>query len=179
MDGHAAGMDTARAWHCWLGRAAWAAVLLAVGPAGAAPGEGLSCAHFSPDPDDRSGPAIHFSADLSDDPQRAPTDSPGVGHADFVLERETLTLSWRVTFRDLTSPPVALQMHGPVPAEGEAPPLFELAPAGFASPVEGERTLSLGEVAYLVQHLLYVNLTTTRYPVGEIRGPVRKLRPKC
>ena len=88
-------------------------------------------------------------------------------------------MSWRVTFQDLTSQPVALQMHGPVPAEGEAPALFDLAAAGFRSPVEGERTLSLGEVAYLVQHLLYVNLSTTGYPVGEIRGPVRKLRPEC
>ncbi|NIL96428.1 MAG: CHRD domain-containing protein [Planctomycetales bacterium] len=155
------------------------AVLFAAGSAGAAPGEDLSCGYFSADPDDRSGPPIHFSADLSDDPQRAPTDSPGVGHADFVLQRDTLTLSWRVTFRDLTSQPLALQMHGPVPAEGEAPALFDLAAAGFRSPVEGERTLSLGEVAYLVQNLLYVNLSTTGYPVGEIRGPVRKLRPKC
>jgi hypothetical protein len=168
-----------RARYFWSEGVAFVAVLLAAGAAGATPGEDLSCGYFSADPDDRSGPPIQFSADLADDPQRAPTNSPGVGHAHFVLQRDTLTLSWRVTFQGLTGQPVALQMHGPVPAEGEAPPLFELAPADFRSPVEGERTLSLGEVAYLVQNLLYVNLSTTRYPVGEIRGPVRKLRPQC
>ncbi len=45
--------------------------------------------------------------------------------------------------------------------------------------MSGEKVLTLGEVAYLVQHLFYVNLTTTTYPTGEIRGLVRKLRPEC
>ena len=148
-------------------------------PLGAAPGNGLSCAHFSSDPDDRSGPPIHFRATLSADGQRAPTASTGVGRADFVLERDTLKLSWSVSFDNLTSPPVALRIHGPVPAEGEAPALFDVAPEGFRSPVKGERTLSVGEVTYLVHNSLYINLLTTKYPDGEIRGRVRKLRPKC
>ena len=172
-------MDQATA--LWLGArsALVALVLLLPGAAAAEPGEDLSCAHFSPDPNDRSGPPIRFSADLSAAPQRAPTVSDGIGHADFVLERDSLRLSWTVTFQGLTSEPSGLHMHGPVPAEGEAPAIFALAPESFRSPVEGERILSLGEVAYLVQNLLYVNLSTTKYPVGEIRGPVRKLRPKC
>ncbi len=160
-------------------RAALAVVLLFSGQAGAEPGEDLSCAFFSPDPDDRSGPPIRFHADLSAHGQRAPTDSPGVGRADFVLERDTFKFSWRVSFEALTSEPLALQIHGPVPAEGEAPALFDMVPQRFSSPVEGERILSLGEVAYLVQNLLYVNLRTTKYPEGEIRGLVKKLRPKC
>ena len=159
--------------------ALWAFVLLVAGPLGAAPEDDLSCAYFSPDPNDRAGPPIRFFADLSDHGQRAPTNSSGVGRADFVLERDTLRLTWQVTFADLTSRPIALQLHGPVPAEGEAPPIFALAPEQFTSPVEGERTLSLGEVAYLVQNLLYVNLLTTRYPMGELRGLVRKVRPAC
>ena len=122
---------------------------------------------------------MRFSASLSDHGQRAQTDSHGVGHAEFVLERDTLKFSWKISFENLTSRPVALHIHGPVPAEGEAPALFDLASEPFSSPVEGERTLSLGEVAYLVQNLLYVNLHTERYPLGEIRGLVRKLRPSC
>jgi len=154
------------------------ALLLAV-PLGAAPGDDLSCAHFSSDPDDRSGPPIRFFATLSADGQRAPTVSAGVGEAHFVLERDTLKFSWKVSFDDLTSSPVALRIHGPVPAEGDAPALFDVAPEGFRSPVEGERTLSVGEVTYLVRNSLYINLLTTKYPDGEIRGRVRKLRPEC
>ncbi len=141
--------------------------------------DGLSCGYFSTDPNDRSGPPIHFYADLSDDAEHLPTDSPGVGRADFVLERDTLKLSWTVRFKDLTSQTTGLHIHGPVPAEGLAPPIFDLAPERFTSPVEGEKILSQGEVAYFVQHLVYVNLHTTRYPEGELRGPVRKIPPKC
>ena len=170
-----------RATAPWVGaRRALAALALTIPAAVAAEvGQDLSCAHFSPDPNDRSGPPIRFSADLSAAPQRAPTVSDGRGHADFVLERDTLKLSWTVTFRDLTSEPSGLHIHGPVPAEGEAPAIFALAAESFRSPVAGEKILSMGEVAYLVQNLLYINLSTTKYPVGEIRGPVRKLRPKC
>jgi hypothetical protein len=154
------------------------ALLLAV-PLRAAPGDDLSCAHFSSDPDDRSGPPIRFFATLSADGQRAPTVSAGVGQAHFVLDRDTLKFSWRVSFDDLTSPPVALRIHGPLPAEGEAPALFDIAPEGFRSPVEGERILSVGEVTYLVSNSLYINVLTKKYPDGEIRGRVRKLRPEC
>ena len=172
-------MDQARAR--WVGaRSALAALVLIIpGAAAAEVGQDLSCAHFSSDPNDRSGPPIRFSADLSAAPQRAPTVSGGTGHAEFVLERDTLRLSWTVTFEGLTSAPSGLHLHGPIPAEGEAPAIFALAPSSFSSPVAGERTVSLGEVAYLVQNLMYVNLSTTKYPVGEIRGPLRKLRPEC
>ncbi len=138
-----------------------------------------SCYQFSPDPNDQSGPPIHFVADLSDAPQREPTYSPGWGRAEFVLERESLTLSWTVTFKDLTSEPIGLHMHGPVPAEGTAPAIFDLTSENFDSPVKGQKVLSQGELASLVQNLLYVNLHTTEYPKGELRGPVQKLRPKC
>ena len=141
--------------------------------------EDLSCAFFSADPNDRSGPPIHFRAELWDGPQRAPTSSDGAGVAEFTLERDTLRLSWTVTFSGLTSPPTALHVHGPVPAEGSAPPVFPLASEHFTSPVTGERLLSAGEVSLFVQNLVYVNLHSERYPEGELRGPVRKQRPDC
>jgi hypothetical protein len=172
-------MSKGKEWRLFASYALIAVALMVAGQTSAAPGDDLACAFFSPDPDDRSGQPIRFSADLSDHGQRAPTDSPGVGHADFVLERDSLKLSWKISFQNLTSQPVALRIHGPVPAEGEAPALFDAAPVVFVSPVQGERTLSLGEVAYLVQNLLYVNLLTTKYPQGEIRGLVRKRRPTC
>ena len=101
------------------------------------------------------------------------------GEADFVLERDTLKFSWRVRFDQLTSQPVAVRIHGPVPAEGEAPALFDVAPQSVEPPLEGDRILSLAEVTYLVRNSLYINVITTRYPDGEIRGRVRKLRPEC
>lgn len=138
-----------------------------------------SCGYFTTDPDDRAGPPIHFYADMWDGPQRAPTESPGVGRVDFVLERDTLKLSWTATFKDLTSEPIGMHVHGPVPAEGDAPAIFDLATDPIRSPLKGEKILSLGEVAFFVQHLVFVNLHTTKYPAGELRGSIRKLPPKC
>jgi len=141
--------------------------------------EDLTCAYFSSDPDDRSGPAIYFDATLWDGPQRAPTESDGTGRAEFKLERDTLRLTWTVTFDALTSAPTGLHVHGPVPAEGLAPVLFPLTDGVIESPVRGERTLSTGEVSILVQNWAYVNLHTSRYPEGEIRGGIKKNRPDC
>ena len=158
---------------------ALAACLAPIFPASAQVPEDLSCAHFSPDPMDRSGPPIHFQASLWDGPQRAPTDSDATGTANFTLERDSLRLSWTVTFESLTSEPVGLHVHGPVPAEGLAPVIFPLVEGDITSPVSGERTLTTGEVSILVQNWAYVNLHTRRYPEGEIRGGIKKLRPTC
>ena len=175
-------MTRGQALFHWSGCALAAILLVAGGVLRAQPSDGdddVSCLYFSSDPNDRNGPPIHFYAEMLDAPQRLPTYSPGVGRADFVLERESLRLTWTVTFRDLTTEPVGLHLHGPVPAEGTAPVMFDLASDTFRSPVEGEKILTEGEVAYLVQHLVYINLHTTQYPEGELRGPVRRIRPQC
>ena len=169
-------------WYQLSGGALAVLLLLGAGMVNAQPSGAdvdTSCLYFSPDPADRNGPPIHFGADMSDAPQRLPTYSPGVGRAEFVLERDTLKLSWTVTFKDLTTEPVGLHLHGPVPAEGTAPVMFDLASDTIRSPVAGEKILTEGEVAYLVQSLAYINLHTTQYPQGELRGPVRRIRPDC
>lgn len=149
-----------------------------VAPAGIAQSD-VSCGYSSKAPDDRAGPPIEFFADLSDDAQSKPTESSGTGRADFVLERDTLKLSWRISYQDLTSQPTGLHIHGPKAPAVDAPILFDITPDPFSSPVQGEKTLSLGEATNLIQHLLYVNLQTSKYPEGELRGPVRKVRPNC
>ena len=48
---------------------------------------------------------ILFTATLTDDEQSVPTVSPGVGFAEVRLERATMKITWKVTYKDLTSPP--------------------------------------------------------------------------
>ena len=143
------------------------------------PGVDVSCAYFSADPQDTNGPPIEFYAELSADAQAAPTESLGTARADFVLERDTLRFSWRLSYGDLTSEPVGAHVHAPVAPGAEAAVLFDMAPNGFGTHIEGERILTRGEVAYAVQNLMYVNLHTAKYPAGELRGPVKKARPQC
>ena len=140
----------------------------------------MSCAWFSPNSEDHAGPPIRFFADLSAEEESAVTESPGLGRVDFVLDRKTLRLSWKVSFRKLTTAPTGLNVHGPQTPGGEAGILFELAPPrGLRDGVSGEKILDDGLLGYLVQDRLYVNLQTRRYPAGELRGPVRKARPEC
>ncbi len=139
----------------------------------------FECGYYSPDENDTSGPPISFYADLSADEQSAVTESPGIGRAEFVLERSTLNLTWKVTFQDTTSPATGVHIHGPQTPGGEAGIVVDLAPDGMTEIVEGSTVLSEGNMIYLVQDRLYVNLHTTRYPAGELRGHIKKQRPEC
>ncbi len=142
-------------------------------------GVGNACGFFSPNPDDTSGPTVVFFADLSADEESAVTESPGSGRVDFQLDRATLKLSWTLTFKNLTSPPTGVHIHGPQTPGGEAGILIDLAPGGVKSGVVGSSVLNDGLLAYLVQDRMYVNLHTTKYPLGELRSPIKKARPKC
>ncbi|MBL8645418.1 MAG: CHRD domain-containing protein [Rhodospirillaceae bacterium] len=121
---------------------------------------------------------IFFGAALSADEQSAPTESPGSGIAEFRLERDTLRLSWKVTFKDLTSPPIEAGLYGPENVGGNAGLLVDLAPKGLKSPLEGSVILSDGDFQYLITTRVYVNIMTTTYKDGELRGQVRRLRAK-
>ncbi len=139
----------------------------------------FECGYYSPDENDTSGPPISFYADMSADEQSAVTESPGLGRADLVLERSTLELSWKITYSDATSPATEVHIHGPQTPGGEAGIIIDLAPEGMTNPVEGAAILTEGTMIYLVQDRLYINLHTTKYPAGELRGHIRKARPKC
>ncbi len=124
------------------------------------------------------GPPIKFLALLSADEQSAPTESPGSGQAEFVLDRPTQRLAWTVTYGNLTSNAVAAHVHGPQTPGGNAGVLFDLAPDGIGSPLTGSRVINDGELEYLLTGRMYVNIHTTRYPPGELRGQVMRQRPE-
>lgn len=128
---------------------------------------------------DEDGPPIHFKAEISAEDQSAYTESDGLGVARFVLERSTLEFSWVVEFSGLTSTAVALAVHGPDTVGGNAGVLFDLAPEGnISSPVQGSVILTQGQLQYLLTGKMYVNLRTRNYPLGELRGQVRRQRPE-
>lgn len=137
---------------------------------------GLSSA--APDYAGTEGPPIKFRAALSADEQSAPTESPGAGVAEFVLDRPTQRLEWTISYNNLTSDAVAAHIHGPQTPGGNAGVLFNLAPNGMASPLANSVVLNDGELEYLLTGRLYVNIHTTRYPAGELRGQIMRLRPE-
>ncbi len=120
---------------------------------------------------------IIFTAALSDEDQSIPTESPGKGFAEVRLERATLKLTWKVTFQDLTSPPTIAGLYGPENVGGNAGQIVDLAPKGnIKSPIEGSTILSDGSFQYLITGRVYVNIHTTKYKDGELRGQLRRQR---
>jgi hypothetical protein len=147
-----------------------ALLLLAVTSAAPAP--------KAPDYTGTDGPPIRFRALLSADEQSAPTTSPGIGCALLVLDRPTLSLSWTLTYAKLTSTATAAHVHGPQTPGGNAGVLFDLAPDGMRSPLKGSVILNEGHLAYLLTGRAYVNLHSSQYPAGELRGHIVRLRPE-
>ena len=119
---------------------------------------------------------IHFSTDLSSAEETAYTESPATGHADFILERDTLRLSWVVTFQGLTTPMTGAQIHGPQTSGNDAGALFDLGPKGAPSPLKGAIVLTDGQLDYLLSGRMYVNIHTTKFKDGEIRGQLKRVR---
>jgi len=129
-----------------------------------------------PDPS-LTGPPIKWTTDLNADEMSWTVDTPGVGRADFSLERETMTLSWKVTYDKLTSPATKVAIHGPQTPGGEAGVLIDLGGKGLASPVTGETVINDGQLRYLVTDRFYIQIATRKNEKGEIRGQLRRLRP--
>ncbi|HEY6645029.1 CHRD domain-containing protein [Povalibacter sp.] len=127
---------------------------------------------------DDLGPPIRFVAEMSADEQSAYTESPGIGRAEFVLERATLRLTWTVTFSKLTSAPIGIAIHGPQAPGGNAGVLVEMSPNGVQNPLKGSAVLTDGQLEYLLTGRMYVNLRTQKYQAGELRGQIMRQPPK-
>jgi hypothetical protein len=137
---------------------------------------GMAAAIFAPARAEDGAP-LSFYADLSADEQSAVTESPGKGHIEFILQRATLRLSWKLTYAELTSAPTGVHVHGPQTPGGNAGVVIDLAPNGVKSPLEGSVVLTEGLLQYLLTGRMYVNLHTVRYKEGELRGQIMRRRP--
>lgn len=122
---------------------------------------------------------ISFCANLSPDEESAPTYSDAVGLALFTLQRADLKFSWDITFKNLTTAPVAANMHGPQRPGANAGVVFALVKKGdpIKSPIKGALILDDGQLEYLLTERLYVNITTQKYAEGELRGQLERLLP--
>ena len=123
------------------------------------------------------GPPIEFHAILSADEQSAPTESPAEGCARFTLDRPTLKLEWTLSYTELTTTPTGAHVHGPQTPGGNAGVLFDLAPEGLSSPIKSSIVLTEAQLAYILTGRAYVNIHSVRYPLGELRGQIMRLRP--
>ncbi|MEQ8736070.1 MAG: CHRD domain-containing protein [Rhodospirillaceae bacterium] len=132
----------------------------------------LAAAFFAGLPAHAQMTSREFHTDLSAWNQTRLTESDAVGTADLELDLTTLTLTWNVSFTGLVSRPIAASLHGPAQPGANGLPFVDLAPNGIVSPLKGSAVVTEAEVQYLLAGWTYVNITTERWPYGEIRGQV-------
>lgn len=117
---------------------------------------------------------VLWEAVLSGSAERPnPVNTPGTGHGNFWLVGNELTYS--VSYSGLSSTAVASHLHGPADYEAAAGVLQHLeaeGPLGVAGTFQGMLTLTLSQLAAVVDELTYVNVHTATNPGGEVRGQV-------
>lgn len=111
-----------------------------------------------------------FHANLSAENQTRLTVSPASGLADFSLDLATLTLSWSVSYQDMSASPTGITLHGPAQPGSNGVVFIDLAPDGVESPLRGAAEINEAQIQYLLAGWAYINVTSDRFPHGEIRG---------
>ncbi len=105
-----------------------------------------------------------------------PTVSPGTGFGCVALNPDG-TVSFNITFSGLLAPEIAAHFHGPAPAGMNAGVQIGLPPG---SPKVGTTiTLTGGQQADLIAGLWYINIHSSLFPGGEIRGQVLTSPTPC
>jgi len=118
-----------------------------------------------------SAAMINFTATMNSASEVPPKTSAGTGDALATLDTVAKTLTYTVTFQNLTGPATAAHFHGPAAAganSGVAVPLGN----NPTSPIHGTATLTDAQIADLEAGKWYVNVHTAANPGGEIRGQV-------
>jgi hypothetical protein len=105
-----------------------------------------------------------------------PHQGAGAGTAIFTLDPASKTVSWKVTWHDLTSPAIMAHIHGPATPTTNAPPIVWLGPKGkmdpLPNPLDGSAKMTDPQWADLMAGKDYINVHTTTNKGGEIRGQI-------
>jgi hypothetical protein len=100
----------------------------------------------------------------------AGTGSPGIGSATLTLDTGTNTLTWSIDWSGLIGTPTLMHFHGPALPNQNAG--VQVGTGVVGPPVVGNAILAASQVNDLLAGLWYLNLHTTSYAGGEIRGQV-------
>jgi hypothetical protein len=111
-------------------------------------------------------------ADLSGTNEVPMNFSNASGSARVSYDHASGVVSWVVAYDYLTGEVTGAHFHGPA-AEGEnAGVQVNLGQNGLASPLQGAAPITSDQAAQLLAGLWYVNVHSSNYPDGEIRGQV-------
>jgi uncharacterized repeat protein (TIGR01451 family) len=115
----------------------------------------------------KSKPSTLFVAHLDGSQEVPPTISTGTGTATLLLSPDETEGRVSFNFGGLTSSETVAHIHGPASLGVSAPALFPL-PLGQVD--DFQITLNASQVQDLKNGLLYINVHSSNFPNGEIRG---------
>jgi len=119
---------------------------------------------------------VKYQTVLSGQSETPPNDSKGTGTVDATYDTDTKTLTWSITYQDLSGDVTAAHFHGPAKAGDKAGPVVPI-PDPLASPISGSATLTDAQYDDLNKGLWYFNLHTAKFPDGELRGQMQPMHP--
>ena len=115
---------------------------------------------------------LMYKATLTASAVVPPTDSKGSGKADVTFDTATKKLSWKVSYDKLTGEPTAAHFHGPAGPKDNAGPVVDVT----SNIKDGSAAITDAQAADLDAGKWYLNVHTMKFPDGEIRGQVDKVK---
>lgn len=115
---------------------------------------------------------MHFHATLNGASEVPPHSVPGTGELLATLDTATKTLTYTLTFQNLTGPATMAHFHGPAKAGANAPVVVPITGDLATQPIHGTAKLTDAQIKQLTSGLWYTNVHTKANPGGEIRGQV-------
>jgi len=115
----------------------------------------------------KSKPSLLFTATLTGSQETPPNNSTATGRATLLLSPDEKTARVSLTFAGLSSGQTDAHIHGPAGPGVSAPAIFPL-PLGQVS--DFPITLTSSQVQDLKNGLFYINVHSSIFPTGEIRG---------
>ena len=112
---------------------------------------------------------VHYQAVMNGANEVSSVNTPGTGLGSFTIVGNSLT--YNVTYTNLSSPAVAAHIHGPAPTTANAGVIIPFAtPTGTSGSTSGTAVLTLDQLDEIVDGLTYANVHTSAHGGGEIRG---------
>lgn len=115
---------------------------------------------------------IALTAELSAQAEVPTNPSTARGTADVTVDTSARQIAWTIRFAGLSAPLRAAHFHGPATTAGNASILLPITQGGGESPLTGFGQLTAEQMADVIAGRWYINLHTSTYPGGEIRGQV-------
>jgi len=125
-----------------------------------------------------SARAEMFTAYLTPAQEVPPTASTARGFARVLVNETTGQITFTVVFEGLSSTQTLAHIHAPAAIGASASPIIDFPVVGGTSgTITGTAAITPTQISQLRQHLGYVNVHSTNFPNGEIRGQLGAARP--